>query len=246
MGSFCSCCKDRRPQQGMQKLTNLPSVYRMFVTDPSAGDNKKCDNQSNENHHPLFGHKVVPQLLPSHKNFATITDIRRIKPTSFHLHWWNELIKTNKVLLAPKEAFPAGSELPRKAWVKFNCVWRKFAKTWNNLHKWGYVQDAWCPCGANVQTIAHILTDFPVSKTWWTWGMPKTLSDGGSWDGVRLYDDMQKSKLWRYDQVPRMSEFGVGRCRKVEVASSVSRRSNKTWEEVIKWTLGIKIWSAIG
>lgn len=39
----------------------------------------------------------------------------------------------------------------------------KVAKT-QNLHKWDYVQNTQCPCGADVQAIAQILTDCPLSE----------------------------------------------------------------------------------
>ena len=70
----------------------------------------------------------------------------------------------NEALPAPKEELPSGSGLPRKEWVTLSRARAKVAKTRDNLLKWGFVEDARCPCGADVQTIAHLLTDCPLSE----------------------------------------------------------------------------------
>ena len=78
---------------------------------------------------------------------------------------WNATIgaDANEALPEPKEELPPGSELPRRDWVTLNRARAKVGKTRDNLHRWGYTQDTQCPCGAELQTMAHILDECPLS-----------------------------------------------------------------------------------
>ena len=67
----------------------------------------------------------------------------------------------NAALPEPTEALPPGTHLPRSEWVTLNRARAKVGKTGSNLLRWGYAATAECPCGAETQTIEHILTSCP-------------------------------------------------------------------------------------
>ena len=156
---------------GNLKATKLSALYRLSGIAPpptrwEAITRVERDKQMGDNRHPLHGHECPPQRLPSRKSFFTVEGLGRTSPASFRVEKWIELVDgdENEALPAPLEKLPAGAELPRKEWVALNRARAKVAKTRDNLHKWGVVEDAQCPCGAEVQTIAHLLNDCPLSE----------------------------------------------------------------------------------
>ncbi|KAI5728797.1 hypothetical protein M8J77_021293 [Diaphorina citri] len=57
---------------------------------------------------------------------------------------------------------PPGFELPRKTWVCLNRIRTKFGNC-NDLHfKWGKRTSPMCDCGADRQTIQHIVEECPI------------------------------------------------------------------------------------
>ena len=125
------------------------------------------DKQTNDNRHPFFGHHCVPLRLTSSKSFITIRGLVRTTPSNFRLQQWNEAVREDdsEVQPAPIEQLPAGSELPRKEWLTLNRARAKLAKTRDNLNKWGFLPDARCPCGTEVQTTEPLLTDCLLSNS---------------------------------------------------------------------------------
>ena len=157
---------------GNLKSTSVHSLYQLSGICPPAIrretlSKSERDKQLSDDRHPLYGHQEVPQRLKSRKSFLTCTGLGQTTPASHRMKRWKESIgaNNNKALPEPKERLPLGWNLLRKEWVTLNRARAKVAKTRDNLLKWGFVQDADCPCGAAVQTIAHILTDCPLSVT---------------------------------------------------------------------------------
>ena len=157
---------------GCLKSSNRSSVYRPSGIAPpqirrEAISVAEREKQLTDSRHPLYGHEEPPVRLTSRKSFSTVTRLGRSSLSSFRSRRWNEALieaqNNNEALPEPKEMLPAGSELPRKEWVTLNRARSKVAKTRDNLLKWGLVQDAACPCGTAEQTIAHLLSDCPLS-----------------------------------------------------------------------------------
>ncbi|KAI5696536.1 hypothetical protein M8J75_014216 [Diaphorina citri] len=66
---------------------------------------------------------------------------------------WDEAAVAEAQHLPCIETQPPGFELTRRLWVTLKCA--------ANLHKWGLKSSAACDCGAEKQTILHIIQDCP-------------------------------------------------------------------------------------
>lgn len=114
--------------------------------------------------HPLYGYSEVARQLVSRRSFATVEELPVTPTSSYRLQMWREVDpqSTNIALPEPSETLPPGTHLSRSEWVTLNRARAKVAKTGDNLLMWGYSTTAECPCGAQVQTIEHILTSCPL------------------------------------------------------------------------------------
>ncbi|KAI5730977.1 hypothetical protein M8J77_002861 [Diaphorina citri] len=74
---------------------------------------------------------------------------------------WDEAAVAEAQHLPCIETQPPGFELTRRLWVTLNRIRTKFGKCAANLHKWGLKSSAACDCGAEKQTILHIMQDCP-------------------------------------------------------------------------------------
>ncbi|XP_017300807.1 ATP-dependent RNA helicase p62-like [Diaphorina citri] len=74
---------------------------------------------------------------------------------------WDEAAVAEAQHLPCIETQPPGFELTRRLWVTLNRIRTKFGKCAANLHKWGLKSSAACDCGAEKQTILHIIQDCP-------------------------------------------------------------------------------------
>ena len=152
---------------GNLKSTPLPALYRLCGISPpkvrrDAITRGERNKQLRDPWHPLYGHQEVARRLVSRRSFATVEELSSTLP-SYRLQMWREADPhlTNAALPEPNEALPTGTHLPRSEWVTLNRARAKVAKTGDNLLKWGYSTTAKCPCGAEAQTIEHILTSCP-------------------------------------------------------------------------------------
>uniref|UniRef100_A0A8D8LZW3 Reverse transcriptase n=1 Tax=Cacopsylla melanoneura TaxID=428564 RepID=A0A8D8LZW3_9HEMI len=59
---------------------------------------------------------------------------------------------------------PPGFDTRRKVWVTLNRIRTNTGKCAHSLHQWGKADSAACDCGAEEQTIQHIVTECPRRK----------------------------------------------------------------------------------
>lgn len=57
---------------------------------------------------------------------------------------------------------PAGFDLPRRTWTTLNRIRTNCGRCADSLNRWGKVPSAACDCGADRQTVKHIVQDCPI------------------------------------------------------------------------------------
>ena len=106
----------------------------------------------------MYGYQERARRLPSRKSFACVNGLGTVSPKTFRCNQWlGSYDYQNDAVPEPSESLPLGTDLPRRDWVALNRARSKVAKTKDNLVKWGFTADASCECGADVQTLDHIL-----------------------------------------------------------------------------------------
>ena len=150
---------------GTLKNTPLPALYRLSGISPPEVRRETIarmerSKQLSDPRHPLHDHQEAPRRLQSRRSFATVNELTGIPPPSYRLRKWKEADphSANRALPDPSESLPSGSDLPCGEWVTLNRARAKVGKTGDNMFKWGYAANAECPCGAETQTMEHIMT----------------------------------------------------------------------------------------
>ena len=59
---------------------------------------------------------------------------------------------------------PPGMTLPRTAWVRINFLRTGVGRFRSCLYKWGTASSAACECGAEEQTVDHIVLQCPIHR----------------------------------------------------------------------------------
>jgi len=54
--------------------------------------------------------------------------------------------------------------LPRRAWVRLNRIRTGVGRFRSCLYKWGMVPSAACECGAEEQTVDHVVLQCPIHR----------------------------------------------------------------------------------
>jgi len=121
-------------------------------------------------------------------------------------HWWNAewLDKSNPARLrtfTPDTGnHPPGITLPRTAWVRpphrGSCLQTGAGRFRSCLYKWGMDTSAACACGAEVQTVDHVVLQWPIHRP------PHGLH------GLTVLDD--ETIEWLLNTCPEVSEQGYG------------------------------------
>ena len=55
-------------------------------------------------------------------------------------------------------------DLESAAWVRLNRLHTGVGRFHNDMYKWGLAQSATCDCGAEEQTVDHVVLDCPVFR----------------------------------------------------------------------------------
>ena len=153
---------------GTLKSTLLTALHRLSGISPPEIRRETIvrverNKQLSDSMHPLYGHQEVARRLKSRRSFATVEELSGTPPPSYRLQKWREANphSPNAALPEPSECLPPGTHLPRPEWVTLNRARTKVGKTGDNLLKWGHAATAECPCGAETQTMEHIMTSCP-------------------------------------------------------------------------------------
>ena len=77
--------------------------------------------------------------------------------------WVNNEVFNKTLIVDPSQEVP-GFDLPRKIWSKLNRIRTGHGRCNDMLFKWNIASNPSCECGAEVETIKHIVEECPVSK----------------------------------------------------------------------------------
>lgn len=67
---------------------------------------------------------------------------------------------------------PLRFDLPRKTWITLDRIRTGHGRCADTLYKWGRAPSPECNCGAEKQTVRHIIAECPQSKLWSNKGLP--------------------------------------------------------------------------
>ena len=127
----------------------------------------KKRKQLNNVRHCLHLHSPVRPRLKSRKSFATVKALPPGETThSCMLDMWKNAPDEHLLgaaIQTPSENLPEGSMLGRKEWATLNRARSRVGKTGKNMVKWGLSASAACECGADEQSMEHILRICPLS-----------------------------------------------------------------------------------
>ena len=135
------------PPAGLRRRGALLREYRKISNNPQLPIH--CDVPDLETN----------RLRSRHPTIATAQELHR---TEFNLtqSWkeqWQEVCPGHCQDLPCITQRPSGYELPRKIWSSLNRIRTNHGRCADSLHKWGKISTPGCDCGANRQTIRHIV-----------------------------------------------------------------------------------------
>jgi hypothetical protein len=82
---------------------------------------------------------------------------------AWQLEWQGSDVKNRNLISDPTKRV-AGFELERREWVKLNRIRTGCSRSASERHKWGYIADPRCDCGAESQTLHHLIHDCPTHR----------------------------------------------------------------------------------
>jgi len=83
-------------------------------------------------------------------------------------HQWNPERTDNptglRIFIPDTSTHPPGMTLPRRAWVQLNCLRTGVGRFRSCLYKWGMASSVTCECGAEEQTVDHVVLRCPIHR----------------------------------------------------------------------------------
>jgi hypothetical protein len=73
--------------------------------------------------------------------------------------YWSAMLPVNGYLLVDPNSCPPGFDLGRHEWVLLNRFRTTQGRYASLMHRWGYVDSPVCDCGADQQTMSHIVNE---------------------------------------------------------------------------------------
>lgn len=107
-------------------------------------------NRLRSRHPPLIKAKNTHPLNP---------DINNLWKTQ-----WRESVPQSSQNMPCIDVQPPGFDLPRKTWTTLNRIRTNNGRCADSLHRWGKAVTPECDCGADRQTIRHIVEDCPLRR----------------------------------------------------------------------------------
>ena len=105
-------------------------------------------------------------LYPPHNNSISSSDNNNIHAAHWADHQWNAEWAGNptrlRTFIRDTGALPLGMTLPRKACIRLNRLRTGDGRFRSCLYKWGMASSAACECGAEEQTVDHVLLQCPI------------------------------------------------------------------------------------
>jgi hypothetical protein len=75
---------------------------------------------------------------------------------------WSASLPVNGDLIVDPNVRPSGFDLRRHNWVLLNRFRTEQGRCAHLMHRWGFVESPACDCGAEEQTMRHIVDDCPL------------------------------------------------------------------------------------
>ncbi|XP_023213644.1 uncharacterized protein LOC111616470 [Centruroides sculpturatus] len=140
------------PPSALRRDSTLLREYRKILSNPQLPIHQDIDdlniNRLKSRHPPLIRAKSL------HSNNFNLTESWK--------RLWADVSPVDSRQLPCITKRPPGFELSRNLWSVLNRIRTKHGLCRDSLFRWGKVASAQCDCGAERQTIHHILEDCPV------------------------------------------------------------------------------------
>jgi hypothetical protein len=80
--------------------------------------------------------------------------------------YWSAALPVNGYLIVDPNSRSPGFDLGRHEWVLLNRFTHRTTQGQcaSLMHRWGYVDSPVCDCGANQQTMSHIVNECPIRR----------------------------------------------------------------------------------
>jgi hypothetical protein len=78
--------------------------------------------------------------------------------------YWSAALPVNGYLIVDLNSRPPGFDLGRHEWVLLNRFRTTQGRCASLMHRWGYVGSPACDCGADQQTMSHIVNGCPIRQ----------------------------------------------------------------------------------
>ena len=98
---------------------------------------------------------------PAWKTARNLADIP-FRPDEARKQEWARLHPHGLINIDDPTAKPPGFNLPSTIWTRLNRIRCGVGRTASALHQWGWLESPSCNCGAEVQTISHIVKECPL------------------------------------------------------------------------------------
>ena len=119
--------------------------------------------------HNYFNRLMTKRRLKSRKSFVIeaqgLLDQNTNAPTWIHYTWkedWTKNISRLHSFVTDVGPLPSSHEFSRSAWVRLNCLHTGIGRFGSLIYRWGLTTTAVCDCGAEQQTLEHLLYQCPI------------------------------------------------------------------------------------
>ena len=107
-------------------------------------------------------------FLPATQQLISFSDDHNICAAQWEDHQRNAEWADNptrlRTLIPDTGAHTPGMTLPKRAWVRLNCLRTGAGRFRSCLYKWGMTSFAACECGAEEQTVDHVVLQCPIQR----------------------------------------------------------------------------------
>jgi len=107
-------------------------------------------------------------FVPAAQQLTSFSDNNNIRAAQWAGHQWNAEWADNptrlRILIPHTGTHTHGMTLPRRAWVRLNRLRTGVGRFRSCLYKWGMASSAVCECGAEEQTVDHVVLQCPIHR----------------------------------------------------------------------------------
>jgi len=106
--------------------------------------------------------------VPAAQQLISFSDNNIIRAAQWVDYQWNMEWMYNPtrlhILIPDTELHPPWNDLPRRAWVRLNHLCTGVGSFRSCLYKWSMAPSATCECGAEEQTVNHVVLRCPIHR----------------------------------------------------------------------------------